>query len=53
MAKAVAENGKIKVELLRSIWDHEGVRHDPPEVIEMDVDMAMDAIETGAVTRAK
>lgn len=44
---------KIKCLLLRDTWDADGVRHAAGEEIELPAEAAMDAVEAGAVKRAK
>lgn len=43
----------IPVSIKRDIWDDEGTRHRKGTVIELPVEAAMDAVESGAATRVK
>lgn len=43
----------IKCVILRDTWDGDGKRHVAGSEIELPAEAAMDAVEAGAVTRAK
>lgn len=43
----------IPVSIKRDIWDKNGKRHRAGAVIELPVEAAMDAVESGAATRVK
>lgn len=43
----------IKCIIMRDMWDEDGERHAAGREIELPAEAAMDAVESGAVTRAK
>ena len=44
---------KVKCVFVRDTWDEDGNRHRAGSEIELEIDAAMDGVESGAVTRAK
>lgn len=49
----MSDTKKVKCEILRDTWDGNGVRQPKGTVVELDTEVAMDAIEAGSVKRVK